>query len=78
MQRRTLPHTCLWQWLLPLLLFPYSATAQLSFTDSLLYAVQQARPDTNKVILLNDLAWELKVDDPQKARRYLQEALELG
>lgn len=79
MQRQTLPQISLRQWLLPLLLFPFSAGAfQLSFTDSLLYAVRQSAADTHKVVLLNDLAWELKVDQPDKARIYLQEALNLG
>ena len=46
--------------------------------DSLTTVLQNAQNDTNKVILLNDLAWELKFDNPQAARTYLDAALSLS
>jgi adenylate cyclase len=47
-------------------------------TDSLSTILQAAKNDTNKVILLNDLAWELKFDNPKQARTYLDSALILA
>lgn len=38
----------------------------------------KAIEDTNKVILLSDIAWELKFESPQKAREYLDSALMLA
>lgn len=60
------------------MLLPCIATAQVSLTDSLRHLIQQTPPDTNRVILLNNLAWELKQQEVRQARRYLQEALALG
>ena len=33
-------------------------------------AIATAKADSNKVILLNDLAWELKISDPKQAKTY--------
>ena len=49
-----------------------------SLIDSLSTVLKSAKKDTNKVILLNDLAWELKFDNPQRARVYLDSALLLA
>lgn len=46
--------------------------------DSLSIVLETVENDTNKVILLNDLAWELKFDNPQQARIYLDSALMLA
>ncbi len=46
--------------------------------DSLSVVLKTSKNDTNKVILLNDLAWELKFDNPQQARIYLDSALILA
>lgn len=48
------------------------------FLDSLTQALQIAAEDSNKVILLNDIAWELKFENPQQARVYLDSALGLA
>lgn len=46
--------------------------------DSLQQLLRQARPDTSRVNLLNDLSWELKFDNPAKARVHLDSALQLA
>lgn len=43
--------------------------------DSLLTIVESAENDTNRVILLTDIAWELKFDAPDRANEYLDKAL---
>ncbi|MDF1865153.1 MAG: adenylate/guanylate cyclase domain-containing protein [Saprospiraceae bacterium] len=48
------------------------------FLDSLVNVLPNASEDTNKVILLSDIAWELKFEDPQKARSLLDSALSLA
>lgn len=61
-----------------LVLFPTLSFSQNSFLDSLVQASQTAKADSNKVILLTDIAWELKFDDYEKAKSYLDEALALA
>lgn len=46
--------------------------------DSLFQLLPFASQDTNKVHLLNDLAWELKISDPEKARNYLNTSIQLS
>ncbi len=46
--------------------------------DSLTRLLKSARPDTNRVNLLNDIAWELKFDDPKTAIAHLDSALVLS
>jgi class 3 adenylate cyclase len=46
--------------------------------DSLLAVLKNAKPDTSRVNLLNDLAWELKFDDPKNAILHLDSALALA
>lgn len=46
--------------------------------DSLAALLHNAKADTNRVNLLNDLAWELKFDDPKTAIQHLDEALVLS
>lgn len=61
-----------------LVLFPVLSFSQNSFLDSLVQASHTSKVDTNKVILLTDIAWELKFDDYDKAKSYLDEALALA
>ena len=56
----------------------YPSFCQDSLTDSLTQLLQSAKLDTNKVQLLNDLAWELKISDPKKAREYLDISIQLS
>ncbi len=49
-----------------------------SITDSLTQLLNVSNPDSNKVKLLNDLAWELKISDPDKARNYLDNSVQLS
>ncbi len=49
-----------------------------SISDSLFQLLPSANQDTNKVHLLNDLAWELKISDPEKARNYLDTSVKLS
>ncbi len=51
---------------------------QISLLDSLISVSQKIKPDTNKVILLTDIAWELKFDDYTQAKNYLDQALALS
>ena len=46
--------------------------------DSLTQALPLSKSDSNKVKLLNDLAWELKISDPEKARIYLDSSARLS
>lgn len=46
--------------------------------DSLARLLRVAKPDTAKVNLLNELAWELKFDQPQAATAYLDSSLALA
>lgn len=65
--------------ILTLLLLPCLGFSQENQTaDSLLTVLKKARPDTNRVNLLNDIAWELKFDDPKSAISYLDSALVLS
>ena len=59
-------------------LLPTLTFCQNNFLDSLLESSETAKADTNKVILLTDIAWEFKFDDPEKAKTYLDEALSLA
>ncbi|MBK9017869.1 MAG: tetratricopeptide repeat protein [Saprospiraceae bacterium] len=69
----------IWPIQIALLLLPYLAFSQENpAADSLFRLLKTARPDTNKVNLLNDLAWELKFDDPKTAILHLDSALALA
>lgn len=60
-------------------LFPSLVFAQSNpFVDSLLQVLPNAKLDSHKVILLNDIGWELKFDDPSAARIYLGSAMNLA
>ena len=64
-----------------LCLFFYTtlATAQTTtIADSLQQLLQVAKNTPTKVDLLNDLAWEYKISDPDLARKHLQEAINLA
>ena len=68
-----------WPIQIALLLLPCLAFSQENpAADSLFRLLKTARPDTNKVNLLNDLAWELKFDDPKTATLHLDSALALA
>ena len=58
-----------------LLAFPLFAQTE---ADSLRRVLKSARQDTNRVRTLSDLAWELKISEPDEARAYLREALQLA
>jgi signal transduction histidine kinase len=58
------------------MIVPFLAAAQE--TDSLLNALKIAKPDSNKVILLNTLANAFFNQDKTKAQQYTVEALELA
>ncbi len=61
------------------MLFVFKSFAQQSPTaDSLSRLLKTARPDTNRVNLLNEIAWELKFDDPKTAILHLDSALVLS
>ncbi|MBI5914221.1 MAG: tetratricopeptide repeat protein [Bacteroidetes bacterium] len=62
-----------------LTVLPGSVFSQENSTaDSLAHLLPLAKPDTDKVNLLNDLAWELKFDDPARAIASLDSALSLS
>ena len=61
-----------------LMLLPVFSFCQNALLDSLITASKKAKPDTNKVILLTDIAWELKFDDYAQAKSYLDQALALA
>lgn len=49
-----------------------------SIADSLAQLLETAKADTQRVHLLNDLGWEYKYDDADKARNYLQQSIQLS
>ena len=57
---------------------PGVVISQNSLADSLEGLLKTQRPDTNRVNLLNDLAWEYKFDDPEKARALLDSSVLLA
>ncbi len=59
-------------------IFPILSFCQNTFLDSLINVSKTAQADTNKVILLTDIAWEFKFDNYGKAKTYLDEALTLA
>ncbi len=52
--------------------------AQNTFADSLLFLLRTTPEDSNKIILLNDLAWEYKSENPDSARHYLAQSIALA
>ncbi|MAT53334.1 MAG: hypothetical protein CMN32_02555 [Saprospirales bacterium] len=61
-------------WVLPGVAFSQNG----SLADSLETLLQSQKPDTSRVNLLNDLAWEYKFDDPDKARAVLDSSISLS
>ena len=57
---------------------PVFLFCQNTFLDSLLQVLPGSPPDSSRVILLTDIAWELKFDGPEKANKYLDDALLLA
>ncbi len=69
----------IWPIQIALMLLPCLALSQDNpAADSLMGLLKKARPDTNRVNLLNDLAWELKFDDPKTAILHLDSAMALS
>ncbi len=64
-------------WSLCFFCFSANAGAQ-SLADSLLEVLKLESVDTQRVHLLNDLGWEYKYDDINKARQHLQESIALS
>ncbi len=52
--------------------------AQPSLSDSLAKVLLNAKENTQRVDMLNDLAWEIKEDNPERARQLLNEAAQLA
>ncbi len=46
--------------------------------DSLRQVLSNSSDSPQKIDVLNDIAWELKFDDPEEARKYLAQAIELS
>lgn len=61
------------------LLMTYHLSSQeTSLADSLNLVLQNAKKDTFKVILLNDLAWELMENQPDLAKAHLNTSIQLA
>ncbi len=60
------------------LLFFQVISAQMTVADSLAKVLLHAPPDTNRVILLTDPAWEINQTEPEKALTLLDEAMALA
>ncbi len=58
--------------------FSLPSSAQNPFADSLLLVLSTTPEDSNKIILLNDLAWEYKFENPDSARQYLAQSIALA
>jgi class 3 adenylate cyclase/tetratricopeptide (TPR) repeat protein len=67
-------------WILSLfaLLLPNLIWGQDVDVEKWLNQLKTAPPDTHRVILLTDIAWEINSDQPEIAKKYLQEALLLA
>lgn len=57
---------------------PVSVSAQKNVVDSLFQILEKEKIDTNKVITMCDIAWELRVNEPAKALNIASEALSLS
>jgi two-component system, sensor histidine kinase and response regulator len=53
-------------------------SAQQTKPDSLIQQLQIATSDTNKINLMNELAWEYMTSEPEKTKKYAEEALALA
>lgn len=49
--------------------------SQNALLDSLLLELQKPLSDTSRVLTLAEAAWELKIEDPARARHFLQDAI---
>ncbi len=58
-----------------MLLGTLRSTGQNLFLDSLLLELDKPIHDTARVLTLADAAWELKIEDPSRARHLLQDAI---
>ncbi len=57
---------------------PALLRGQLSVADSLQQLLKTAQQDTNRVVWLTDLGWEINSDEPARAARLLNEAVVLA
>ena len=58
--------------------FGYNSFSQLLNLDSCLNVLKTAKEDTNKVILLDEIAWEISYTNLQKGIDYSNQAYELA
>ena len=56
----------------------YPLAAQQSLADSLAKLLQKNQPDTHRVSILVDLAWEISASNTDSAEQYLQQAIQLA
>ena len=61
-------------WVVPGSVFSQSGR----IADSLETLLQTQKSDTSRVHLLNDLAWEYKIDDPERAKALLDSSIQLA
>jgi tetratricopeptide (TPR) repeat protein len=61
-----------------LIFLPVCVFAQKNIVDSLYQILENEKTDTNKVITMCDIAWELGVNEPEKALKIASEALSLS
>ena len=54
-----------------LLAFPRAHGQYASILDSLQHILPSVQPDTQRIDILNEIAWELTDDNPEQARQYL-------
>ncbi len=58
--------------------FLSSTTNAQTELDSMLQLLNGAKQDTTRVLILDELGWMLKMEDPDQARKHLNEAIELS
>jgi adenylate cyclase len=61
-----------------LLMMSVACGAQTPLLDSLEQELARARTDTTRALLLAEMAWELKVSEPDSARQLLDRAIQLS
>ena len=64
--------------ILVLFIITPNLSSQDTFVDSLILVSSTADQDTHQVVLLTDIAWELKFSDYERAKSYTEEALMLA
>lgn len=64
--------------LILLIICSHVAFAQKREVDSLEYSLKNAKEDTNKVLILNQLSWKYLSSEPQKMNKYVMQGLALA